>query len=355
MDIGRIIELASKAVEIDDSSGVTRAASELNTQLSQLASNPADEGAQTNVSKALHDLKQSLELAHLELSPDEVELIGELANAPIFSETIATKVEQTLLVNPATPAIARDALTEIMQERDTAFSHFRQFMNTSKALGWDIEQVEDWDAEVGFQIPREIFDNQFDGLIAEFRFIRRFLANVSEISGSSVSDVKLARLSTTDPWILLGVAYAVARQVGLITKWALGQWKTVEEIRHIREQTAKLKSFSPEDVENIFGDKIREEIRAGIEEQVKGLTSDIKPAARRHELSNGLRKDLHELLGRIERGMKVEVRLIADDEAIEGNEEVGVREEEMKNIVSGLKFPPPSPNPVLQLTQQEPS
>lgn len=283
MDIARIIELARLATEIDESAKVTQVASELNQHLSQLASNPADQGAQTSVARSMQSLKDSLEQAHFHLSPDETELIGELAGAPIFENYLVTSVEKSLQENPATPAIARDLLMTLTQERDQAFAHFRQFISTSNSLGWDIREIEEWEAEVGFQIPREIFQNEFDGLIGEFRFIRRFLAHLSEVSGSSMSDVKLARLSTTDPLVLLGVGFVVARQVGTITKWALDQWKTVEEIRKIRAETTKLKSFSAEEVDKIFGDKIREELKLGVEEQVKLLTANVKPAARRNE------------------------------------------------------------------------
>ena len=176
---------------------------------------------------------------------------------PLFSSNSVERIEGSLRENPAAPATAVTEQQTISAARDQAFGHLRQFLNTAEALGWAAAETHPWEAEVGFLIPRSLFENEFDGLLSELRYLRRFLAHLSELQGGSMSDVKLSGLSTTDPLFLLGVGYWLAKEVGSLTAWGLDQWKKVEDIRKIRAETAKLKAFTADDVETIFGSKIR--------------------------------------------------------------------------------------------------
>ena len=360
MDTRRSMRLARLAIKTDKSAGVTKEATNLRQQLDELASQPAAADVQMSVARALEAFRSSVDQAIVTLSPEELAQIAEVAGEQQFSPVHYTGVEQELRDNPATPATARDLLVGFMGARDVAFANLRQFLSTAEALGWDDEEQTEWPAEIGFKIPRQLFENRFDGLLGELRYLRRLLSHVSEAHGQSVEDVKLSGLSTTDPVIVLGVCYLIAKELGGLTAWALAQWKTVEEIRKLRADAGKLKSFSDEEIEKIFGDKIRAEIELGIAKESARLVEAIKPAARKNELGNALSIDLKEFLGRIERGLTVEVRLISasddaesendDDEATDKTAEAS----ELRAIAALLKFPPPSDNPVLQISHLSP-
>lgn len=352
MDISRAIRLMSHLREVDQSESVSRLLTDLRQRMDQLVSSPTDSGTQTSVVEASRKLRQAIAAAISRFSPEELSNAHELATFDLFAPEIVAKFEQTLTENPATPAVARDVVANAEAERAKVLGLMQDVISAGGDLGWgDYEEAADWEAEVGFKIPREIFSNEFDRLIGEFRFLRRFLSNVAEIEDQSLSDVKLASLSTTDPLIILGVAVVVAERIGKITKWALECWKTVEEIRKIREETRKLKSFSPDEVEAIFGDKIRAEVQASIDQKAKEIAASVADAGRRNELENSFAIHLKEFLGRIERGMTVEIRLLTApvEHEADDNQEV----EDFDDVVASLKFPPPSPNPVLQITQQD--
>lgn len=350
MDIGRIFRLTRLALEADEVASVSGACSAVVQALSQLSSGPSEITYQQSAVAALEGFKQALKTANNILSPEEVLAIEDLANAPLFTEALGDEVTEALRDSPATPTTARDVAQGIVSKRDFALSHFRQFIATGSELRWDVGEPKDWEAEVSFQLPRSLFDNQFDGLIGELRYMRRLLQHLSELDGGAAAEVQLASLSTTDPVIALGVSLYLAKQVGSLTKWALEQWKSVEEIRNIRAQTRKLAAFSAEEVDSIFSDKIKKQIDAGIEAKVAELIAPVADAGRSNELGNALRKDLPEYLGRIERGMRVEVRLIAALDVVEGEE--SSLEDEMQNLANDLKFPPASTDPVLQITRQ---
>lgn len=353
MDIGRVLRLINIAQEIDSSAGVAVAGQQLIARLNDLVSYPAQSDQQLLTVEALDKFRESLASARAMLTPEELDQIDELAGGPIFSPNLADDTEEALLKNAATPAVARDYVSTKLGERDVQLANFRQILSTASALAWNKEELKSWEAEIGFKIPRHIFDNQFDRLIGELKFLRRFLADISEIGDKSIADIQLASLSTTDPIIAVGVGIYLAREVGKLITWALDRWKTVEEIRQLRDQSSKVPSFTEQEIEAFFGDKIKREIQTSVDAKVEELAASVADPGRRNELSNALNRHLNELLGRIERGMTVEVRFIGHHAEGAIDEATAEAEADIGRIASGLKFPPPSPNPILQITKQE--
>lgn len=353
MDLTRATRLMSRLIEVDQSVGVSRNISNLRQRMDQLISNPTDPATQTGVVEATRELRQALAVATELFSPEELANASELVRLAVFDPGIVNEFEKSLAANVATPAAARDLIAAVERDRSAKLELMHSVTSAASDLGWASDEANaDWDAEVGFKIPREIFSNEFDRLIGEFRFLKRFLSNVAEVEGQSISDVQLASLSTTDPLVVLGVAVVIAERVGKIAKWGLDCWKTVEEIRKLREETRKLKSFTDEEVESIFGDKIRAEIDTAIELKSKELTAGVKDKGRRNELENSFSMYLKEFLGRIERGMTVEIRLLASPpDDVEAEDAATAAE--FAEVAASLAFPPASPDPVLQITQQD--
>lgn len=359
MDIQRAIRLARLAETTDATAEVSKSATDLRHRLDELAGNPSDTNFQTNAAHAVDRLKGAFETALLGLSPEEVEQIAVVAGAPLFTPSFVDEVELELRDSPATPATARDRLVALLGAREGAFANLRQFLTTAEALGWDGEELTEWTAEVGFKIPRALFDNRFDGLLGELRYLRRLLSHISEAHGESVQDIRLSGLSTTDPLIVLGVSYVLAKEIGGLTAWALAQWKTVEEIRKLRADATKLPHFGEEEIEAFFGSKLRKQLDEGIKEEVARQVIAVRPAARKNELKNALTIDLREFLARIERGLTVEVRLL-NEAGVETNEDDEVGGEgnegaaEFRSIAAGLKFSPPTDLPLLQIVHLPP-
>lgn len=155
------------------------------------------------------------------------------------------------------------------------------------------------------------------------------------------------------------MVYAIAKTV----KWALGVWKDVEDIRLVRAQTSQIKSFKPDEVEKIFGAKIKEEVQLAVDTKLKELfASRPKDGKERdNELKQEIKFSLEYILAGIERGLVIEVRHLpppADDPTIvdidDPKEPISARS--IASIAKELSFPAVDPSQaVLSLpTHNEP-
>jgi hypothetical protein len=138
---------------------------------------------------------------------------------------------------------------------------------------------------------------------------------------------------------------------------ALGVWLLVEQIRKVRAETAQLPAFTENDVEKIFGTKIRETINKAVEEKVDELINNGKAKKARHgELKGQLKWALDSLLAKMERGLTIELRLAPPQ--VEETEDGEVPDEAefndfifLQDIQQQLVFPERSENPVLSIPE----
>ena len=110
--------------------------------------------------------------------------------------------------------------------------------------------------EIGITIPRKLFDNNLDGLIAELKEIRFILRAFSEVSTGSVEPVILRQISTTDPLFFLGMPAETIAAVGAAVTWVLSTWRQIEEIRNVRAETQNLQFANCSAVLLMFDAKI---------------------------------------------------------------------------------------------------
>src|SRR3546814_17998548 len=85
----------------------------------------------------------------------------------------------------------------------------------------------------------------------------------------------------------------------------------VEEIRKLRAETSKHKSFTEEEIEGFFGEKIRKTIDDNVSAKVTELLGPADGrAGRREEQRTDLTWTLEYILSRVSRGMTVDIRII---------------------------------------------
>lgn len=238
-----------------------------------MASNPQDPSQQTALASNLDAFDASVSKAAEDFSPAELERLRLLGSRNFFDRSLYEQILASVNSNPTTPAVARDFIQEIVNSRNGLLDDFRATKALSERLGWTTDVNHDKIAELGFTIPRNIFDNRFDNFIKELDFLKRFVSSVYETLGEDGSDIAVSSLSTTDPLILLGVSFFVAKRVGQTVTWALNSWKSVEEIKEIRSRAAGLKSFSQAEIEKVFDGKIRDQITAEIKAEAARLVS----------------------------------------------------------------------------------
>jgi hypothetical protein len=326
---------------------------QLRDAASNMASAPQEPSYQSQFAEVLGSLKSSVTGIAASLSPADIERLDEISSRYEFSIALVKDVEAAIAENPATPAVIRDKLTEFAVERADTLSHLNNLFQELVYFGFDDEFNSADQGQVGFKVPRPLFENSLSGFIAELNFVRKFVRLTSEAEGENPDAIEIGTISTSDPLVWVIVAYGVARTIGSVTDWALDTWKKVEEIRNIRAQTKNLTAFKPEEVEEIFGPKIETQIQEAIEAKVAELVANIKNQARRNELENGFRFALRQFLARIERGMTVDVRYLpaplGGDASEEQEESVEQKTAGMNAVASTLVFPRPIGDPVLKI------
>ncbi|WP_155986404.1 hypothetical protein [Novosphingobium resinovorum] len=288
------------------------------------------------------------------MTPGDWDRLEEIRSDVDFDQSVIKKIDDLVADNPLTPAVIRDAVQKMYDKRVSEFQKYEALRDNLKYYGFEDDGNDPDKGQVGFKIPRDIFSNNFSGLIHELNFLKKLVRLVSEAEGENPEDIEVGSISTTDPVFWLIVAYGVAKSMGKLTDWALSTWKSVEEIRQIRAQTAQLKSFDPDEVEKIFGPKIEAQIKSAIEDKSAELASSVKPAARKNEISNGLNLSLREFLARVERGLTVDIRYLpppqtADDADGDLASKTEDRLQEIQAVASALEFRRPAGEPILRL------
>lgn len=130
----------------------------------------------------------------------------------------------------------------------------------------------------------------------------------------------------------------------------------VEQIRKVRAETANIKAFTKDEIEDFFGEKIKKQIDESISEKLEELLANYEGKVdRKNELHVAAKKALQSLFSRIERGMIVEIRLLAettpeyqDDDGDSDSSETNLAGR-VKAANAALMFPPPSDNPILEI------
>jgi len=357
MNVELLKEFCEKILEFENLYGVQAELSNLQAGLQNLAGNPQDQGQQTQVSKSLSALHNAINQFDYEFSPKEQEKFRAIKAENFFTSNFVDDIKEKIAENPMSPAVVRDHVNQITEIRRQYLENLKSLVDNLEKIGIEVDELEDNETQIGFQIPREIFHNNLDGLILELNAICKIIRAFSEVTTGNIEEIKVGQISTTDPLIFLAQSAPIAFALAKTVEWILAQWKEIEEIRHLRAQTAQIKQFTKKEVETLFDTKIKEIVDNGIKEKVAEiLKSSPLDKGRKNELEKSLKDAIKSLFARIERGMTIELRMLPleeiDEDSDESQENVDVNFELLKEIQSmqiTLKFPEPNAKPILKL------
>ena len=292
-------------------------------------------------------------------TPAEVELMAEIGAVPHFATDITEEIAAAARQNAVTPAVVLQTLQASLVKRKEYVRHLSSLRDSLQAVGIEPTALQPGEAEVGVLLPRSLFKNEFHTLIRELAVLDRVFRIFSEAVTGKAEPIEVRQISTTDPIFGFGMSLGVIIAIGKTVTWALGTWKTVEEIRKLRSETQKNPAFTEADIKQFFDTKIEK----SIEEAIKNKAAELVPvtpaeAGRSQELHAGMEWALRSILTRIERGMTVEVRFIPPPKPPEGadplSEEQTKPYAELSAIVPQLRFPLAQSDPILSLPPSEP-
>ena len=165
--------------------------SALNGSLTNLASAPQETSHQKAVSEALRKLSDQMNALVETYDAAQFRGVGTIGSMPFFSQEMISGIRAAIAENAMTPAVAQAYVSKLVSDRDKYLKVLQSTSSSLKALSISSDTLEDDEAEIGFQIPREIFHNNLDGLINELRAIKRILRAFSELTTKSIEEIRV--------------------------------------------------------------------------------------------------------------------------------------------------------------------
>jgi len=357
MNVGKLLETIETILALDTSHNVQSLLDQLRDHLNHLSNSPQDATLQQQFHNGLIHMERALDAMQKSISPAERHRLEEINAAKFFLSPISREVRVLIQENPITPSVVARVLDQLAGERQNYINRITTLRDHLKIIGVSEEIHLDGEAEIGFFLPRTLFENSFPNLIKELSEIQRILRLYMEIATGSVEDAQVREISSSDPMFFLGVPAATAILVGRSIKWAIGIWKSVEEVRLLRTQVEAAQIMNDRDrlelVEK-FDTVMKKTVDIGVKDHSADLISGSKilDIGRQKEISGPLDRILGSILARVERGMTVEIKRIdrpSDRSTDQENSDQTPSEREFSDLQNDLVFPPPAKTPILQL------
>jgi hypothetical protein len=310
MNGSRLRQLVEIMLRLDDKHKIQSTIQELSSHLNNLASSPQDSGSQNGFKKTIEKLRVALNDICHELEPAQLRAIIDMDGQQYFIDDIAEILSDKIRNNPITTSVISQEFAMFVQKRAEYLAELTNLRDRLKTFKIDENQVEPGNAEIGFLIPRDIFSNRFDEFLRELNTINTILRIFSELQHGQIETITVSEISASDPLLFFGMSIETIGIVAGVITWGLHTLKTIEDIRKVRAETKKLGIHTQEEIAALFDDKITKKIDTEINMKIKDLSQKLETqAGRSKEICNGLEWALRMILGKIERGWRVEARL----------------------------------------------
>lgn len=358
MNTSRLLETIETLLREDGNFHLQSRLSDVNNQLVNLASQPSQPQYQTGFATGLEQLRTAYRHMQDRFEPAQIKRFEELEAAPFFIDDIPGEITRKISENPATPAVVQQYVGQLLADRQHFLDTLNELRDRLARVGVTANRLEPGKAEIGFTIPRQLFDDNLDGLIGELREIRFIIRAFSEAVTGSIEPIVVRQISTTDPLFFFSMAAPTIIGIGEAVHWILDTWKKVEEIREVRERTRKLRIEGDKALLSMFDNSIKQTVDAAVEAKVKELVpSTGETDGRKKELETHLDHALHSLFARIERGMTIEIKFlpppVRDGADPSEAEAVAKSFAQLAQLSPQLVFPPPAAEPILTLPRAQ--
>ena len=359
MNASRLLEIVQLLVDTENRKKIQDTLNNANSTLSNLVSQPSQPSHQSEFAAALEKLRTLMNEVREGFQPAQIKLLEEIRGARFFTDDLASEIGGWVAENVATLAVAQEKLNVLLSERDSYVTEIRQLRDILVKVGIEVNGLEAGQAEIGFLLPRELFDNHLERLIKELDVVKKIVRAFSEAATGSVEQIEVRQISTSDPLFFFGLTPVTIGLIGASVTWALNTWKQIEEIRKIRAQTENIPAFKGKPIEKMFEEMIKSQVEQAVAEQTAEIMKDVKgDKARKNEQTIQIKWALESIISRIERGMIVEIRLLPPPvpKADEGEEQQQPPPVfgDLNRIASQLVFPKMEGAPVLKIPAAEP-
>ena len=359
MNASRLREILELLIQSESKYKIQEVLGKVNGHLNEIVSAPQEPEHQKNFAETLERLRKSMNGMVATFEPAQIDLFTEIGADKYFVSDIPGDIVQSVRDNPITPTVAKDYVGQFLAERQSYLSEINQLRDNLEKIGIVVSELEEGTAEIGFLIPRELFEDEFDQFIKQLAVINRIIREFSEAATGSAQEIKVRQISSSDPLLFLGLDPITIGMIGATITWALDLWKRVKEIRGLRVTASKIPEFKEAELK-FFDDKIKTTIAAEIKTkaiELQGLAkdNDSRTPEERHTHITWV---LETLLALVERGLKVEIRSLPPPPMPEDAEDpeaaIRLAFKKLNETIPQLVFPEVEGSPVLELPPPEP-
>lgn len=229
----------------------------------------------------------------------ELELVGYMGSE------LAKMVKNTFSGNELLPVDVVSQLESIakhLRGKHGAFTKLSQGLNE---IGLSGEMLEEGRAELSVLVPTEVFSGELGGFGKEVNNLNSIVRFFSEVATSSRESIELKQLSTTDPYILVGVAVDTLRvileHIDLIQNVIIGTLTLREAYKSSKDAGFDKKTL------DIMQEQVTTQIQSGLDEIKDALVKGLGDRdGRENELAIEAEKVLEDLATRIDHGYQIE-------------------------------------------------
>jgi len=353
MNSEKLVEITKRLLETEQKLGTQSILKQLEAQMSNLANQPQVAAHQKEVAQRLEQFQRSLTGLIDSFPPKDIERIKELDSEGFFASNYIDALNQEIAQNAMTPEVARSKIENSARSREEFIEYLEQLVACLDYFQLGYDELADGEAELGIQIPREMFDNDLEGLRRELRDFSLIARWFSEATTGEKQKVVVESISTSDPLFMF--SFADAATLAAIAKafeWALGCWEKILNIRKMRADAEESGEFEKEEIEEFYGKRIERTVEKAISEKLSEISQDHEVSSK-SELGLHLRTALRWILSKTEQGYAIELRLAAPNSEEGSNEDVDIEVSEtdrvLRNTQRNLVFSEAKGSPVLSV------
>ncbi len=230
--------------------------------------------------------------------------------------------------------------------------HLKSLVNALESFHVGHELLGPGEAELAVVIPRSAVKNEVGELADDLEGLDKIFGCLAEVATGQRADLKIRTISSSDLTFLLEVLPEVGAAIAFSVRWLVQTYKDVLEIKKNRQDLANKEI--PQEVLDDLDAHIQERVDAAIADGVEELFKEFdkrRPAGRKEELRNELRRWLGELMKRIDHGYHVEVRAAPreDGEEEEERDESAEHLEKISELAAQTPYVAIAGRPVLYL------
>lgn len=308
MNVEAVISLVDRILDIEKKENIQHRLNDVLSHLQQLANSPAQASFQSEFAARLQALQNAEDSVQKLLLVADIKEISGLGGEQFFLQSSARVLRTLLASNPVTPTVAVSEFQTFIGERDAYLRHLRGISENLKALGFRPMSLTDG-TKLSISIPPSLTGNELGKLATEIENLDRIIQFISQAVIGEGVEIQIESISTSIPKFIVNLAVPVALAFAGAVSWGLDSWKSYEQANLAREQARAAGLHSDIEIAEFFDERVRKQQDARIRDEALRIMSESRLSSSRPEQEQRLIWALDSLLGRLQRGLEVEVFL----------------------------------------------